>query len=310
MFSGLYSTDSRQNIPEPYPIGTAVTIPNQSTTSPCYVLAVPSNSSPTIDSMYTIQLLDGTTTTVPESSMSDLVKTQSTDIKITLPPWMTHDAKVRYTVGRVTHQGRLHLNPDNLWSFVVYNKLGTIIKIIPLSNLPFTFHTLLTEGTLQPGWDKHPQITACNVSAKHLVNPCPSTLTNALLPDNHDRDTWHKSYAQEYLDLKKMEVYDEITTEQYHKIQHKCGKAIPTMCLLTIKYKDGYPDRAKCRIVVLGNQQQQTYSKGEKYAPVLTQNQFRCLLSLAIKQKRRLRQGYVKNAFCNSCLPDNEVVVI
>ena len=85
-----------------------------------------------------------------------------------------------------------------------------------------------------------------------------------------------------------MDVYDEITHDQYKKIQHKCGRPIPTMCLLTIKYKNGYPDRAKCRIVVLGNQQQQDYIKGEKYAPVITQNQFRCLLALAIRNKRRL----------------------
>ncbi len=107
-----------------------------------------------------------------------------------------------------------------------------------------------------------------------------------------------------------MDVYDEISTEEYHRIQHRCGKPIPTMCVLTIKYKDGYPDRAKCRIVVLGNRQEQTYAKNEKYAPVITQNQFRYLLSLAIKNKRVLRQGDVKNAFCNGRLPDDETVVI
>ena len=103
MFSGLYSNDSRQNLPEPYPIGIAVTIPSESTTSPGYVLAVPSNTDPAIDSMYTIQLLDSKTTIVPESSMPNLVKKQSPDIKITLPPWMAHEAKVHYTVDRITH---------------------------------------------------------------------------------------------------------------------------------------------------------------------------------------------------------------
>ena len=107
-----------------------------------------------------------------------------------------------------------------------------------------------------------------------------------------------------------MDVYEEISEEHFNKIKHKCGKPIPTMCVLTIKYKNGYSDRAKCRIVVLGNQQQQIYSNGEKYAPVITQNQFRFLLSLAIRIKRLLKQCDVKNAFCNGKLPDDEVVVI
>ena len=82
------------------------------------------------------------------------------------------------------------------------------------------------------------------------------------------------------------------------------------MCLLTIKYKDGYPGRVKSRIVVLGNQQQQSNLPNEKYAPVLSQTQFRIILSLAIQHKRVLQQGDVKNTFCNAILPTNECVVI
>ncbi len=63
-----------------------------------------------------------------------------------------------------------------------------------------------------------------------------------------------------------MDVYDEISPDEYRWIQHRCGKPIPTMCVLTIKYKNGYPDRTKCCIVVLGKQQEHTYSKKEKYA--------------------------------------------
>ena len=282
MFSGLYSTDSTQNLPEFFPIGTSVTITSNTTKTQGYVLAVPTNTTDDEDPLYTIQLLEGGTTTVPSSAMSHIVNKQSQDIKITLPPWIHDDARVRYTLGRTTHQGRLHLRSNSHWSFVVMNKLGTIIKQVPLDNFPFTFQTLINEGTLQPGWDNQPHIKACNVSAKNLVNPCPSSLTTALHDENKDRTTWHESYSEEFNDLKQMNVYDEISSEQFHKIQHKCGRPIPTMCLLTIKYKNGYLDRAKCRIVVLGNQQQQNYTKGEKYAPVLTQNQFRCLLSLAI----------------------------
>ena len=38
--------------------------------------------------------------------------------------------------------------------------------------------------------------------------------------------------------------------------------------------------------------------------------QFRIILSLALKEKCYLRQGDVKNAFCNGTLPNDEVVVV
>ena len=310
MFSGLYSTDSAQNIPENYPIGTSVTITTNTDKSKGYVLAVPSHSISDDDPMYTIKLLDGGTTTVPASAMPHIINKSTDQIRINLPSWIQHDSKVRYTIGRVTHQGRLHIGTQNQWYFTVHNKLGMIIKQLPLENLPFTFQTLIDEGVLKPGWENHPQLSAFNVSAKNLQHSCPPTLNKALDPSHLDRDTWLQSYTQEYSDLRNMDVYDEISQEDFRKIQHHCGRPIPTMCVLTVKYKNGYPDRAKCRIVVLGNQQQQSYTKGEKYAPVITQNQFRCLLSLAIKHRRRLRQGDVKNAFCNGTLPDNEVVVV
>ena len=81
------------------------------------------------------------------------------------------------------------------------------------------------------------------------------------------------------------------------------------MCILTIKNKDGHPDRAKARIVVLGNQDKTYYTKHDKYAPVLNQNQLRVLVALSISKRRCLRQGDVKNAFCNGILPTDETVI-
>ena len=61
------------------------------------------------------------------------------------------------------------------------NKLGAILKDTDLPDLPFTFQTPINAGTLQPGWDNQPYISACNVSAKDLLNPCPTSLTKALI---------------------------------------------------------------------------------------------------------------------------------
>lgn len=83
----------------------------------------------------------------------------------------------------------------------------------------------------------------------------------------------------------------------------------PTIRVLTIKYKYGKPDRVKLRIIVLGNQHQYCYDPNQKYAPVLSQNAFRTLLSISVFKGRTLLQGDFKNAFCNGILPDDEIIV-
>jgi hypothetical protein len=74
--------------------------------------------------------------------------------------------------------------------------------------------------------------------------------------------------------------------------------------------KDGKPDCAKSRIVVLGNFEDSIYSKYEQYAPVLKYNSLRLLVSKAIGHKRILQQGDCKNAFCQATLPDDERMAV
>ena len=82
------------------------------------------------------------------------------------------------------------------------------------------------------------------------------TFTLLLIPKNVDHKTWLAAYKEDFDDLRQMDVYNVIISDQLHMIQHKSGRLIPTMCILTVKYKDEYPHCTKCRIVVLGNQQQ------------------------------------------------------
>ena len=103
IFSGLYSLDQQQNVPEPYSLGTAVTIPLNTGSMPGYVLAVPASTSAPDSDPCTIQLLTGPTTTVPASRMHNVINTTNLDITITLPPWIHNDAKVQLTLGRVPH---------------------------------------------------------------------------------------------------------------------------------------------------------------------------------------------------------------
>ena len=83
------------------------------------------------------------------------------------------------------------------------------------------------------------------------------------------------------------------------------------MCVLVIKHdKNGKPDRAKSRIVVLGNYEERVYSKSDRYAPVLKYSSLRLLTSKAVGDRRVLQQADCKNAFCNAILPDNERMAV
>lgn len=153
-------------------------------------------------------------------------------------------------------------------------------------------------------------MSASLVSAKTLVNPCPPPLTMALHPSNPDYQIWFKSYTEEFKGIQNCDIYGIITEKEYFNLRHQSGNAIPSMCILTIKLKDGYPHRAKSRIVVLGNREQRLWSRSDRYSPTLTQTQLRSLIALAVQHKRALRQGDVKNAFCNGILPTTETVVV
>ena len=72
IFSGLLSLDSTQNVPEPFPIGTAVSVPIAHSSSPGYVISVPASTPCTSDPTYTIQLVSGGTTTIPSSLMDSV----------------------------------------------------------------------------------------------------------------------------------------------------------------------------------------------------------------------------------------------
>jgi hypothetical protein len=80
------------------------------------------------------------------------------------------------------------------------------------------------------------------------------------------------------------------------------------MAIATIKYDEhNKPKRAKYRLVVLGNQDYHTWSREDNAAPVLSQLELRLLTSLAVYNKRVLKNCDIKQAFVQSTLPKNEV---
>jgi hypothetical protein len=90
-------------------------------------------------------------------------------------------------------------------------------------------------------------------------------------------------------------------------------KAIPTMCVLTIKTDEQEQLmllRAKSRIVVLGHRETHDWSKSDRFAPVLRFDSLHFLVSLAVQHRHGLKQGDCKNAFCQGILPPEEVTIV
>ena len=83
------------------------------------------------------------------------------------------------------------------------------------------------------------------------------------------------------------------------------------MCVLAVKKNANLLSvRAKLRIVVFGNHEDRVWSKFKKYTPVLRLDSLRFLVNTAIENRRVLKQGDCKNAFCNCDLPPDEVTIV
>ena len=83
------------------------------------------------------------------------------------------------------------------------------------------------------------------------------------------------------------------------------------MAVSLIKYDEfGKPKRAKYRIVALGNLESHKWSKIDCYAPVMNLLELRLLAALAVKNKRVLKSGDVKQAFVQATLPPEEQYIV
>ncbi len=182
---------------------------------------------------------------------------------------------------------------------------------VDLPNLPFNWADLCTEGILVPGHVAHsflcplpPSVSliadsppstfdpvASIVSAINLHWDCPPSLLQALAISHLDRELWLQSYYEEKGGIESLGTFKCLTLGECCALQEKgAPKAIPTMCVLTIK-KDEHlmPLRAKSRITVLGNCECHDWSKSNQFAPVLQFDSLRFLVSLAVQHCRGLK---------------------
>jgi hypothetical protein len=155
---------------------------------------------------------------------------------------------------------------------------------IDLPNLSQTWADLCIEGILLPGHVAHsflqdpssPNSSTFNpvasfVSAVTLHWDCPPSLLKALATSHPDCEVWLQSYYKEKRGIESLDTYCKITLGKYCALWEKGSpKAIPTMCVLTIKKdKNLFPLQAKSCIVVLENHEDRIWSKLDRFALVL-----------------------------------------
>ena len=121
-----------------------------------------------------------------------------------------------------------------------------------------------------PDGERNPERThhARIVSAKGLRRRiAPNNLREALRMHNPDQPIWLGAYKEEYEALLRMNTFEIIDEEQLERYKAMGCEVVPCMTIFDIKPDEkGDPYRAKARTVVLGNLEQRTWTKDDKYS--------------------------------------------
>ena len=315
---------------EAYPPGTRVEHldPVTKVTRSGTVMDIPMDPTvPDSEKTYLVRFDDASTLSVPMTDMPPLIPDPppllDEDERL-LPPFLRVNKKVTYLVDGTYYKGYLGRR-EGIYRFDVkrHPNSKSLDWSKPLRDLPANWGELCREATLLPG---HTDSTflrdASSVSIStpgarsaetiSLHRGCPASLLEALSASHPDQEVWMSSYQREKDSILDLGTYEKITLGEYRALREKgAPRALPTMCVLTIKTDENMdPVKAKSRIVVLGNLEERNWSKSDKYAPVLRPDSLRFLVSEAVHQRRRLKQGDVQNAFCNSDLPADEVTIV
>ena len=125
--------------------------------------------------------------------------------------------------------------------------------------------------------------------------------------DHSDQKTRKEDYDEGYYGLQDIPTWTTISEQEYSKIKHIVCHAFPTMDIFIVKYdENGNPKRTKWRIVALSNLNPHEWSTNNCFAPVISIQELRFMVSLAVHHKCILRSDDIKQAFCKAAIPDDE----
>jgi hypothetical protein len=327
---------------EKYPLGTRVEQLNPSTNIlsgtvmdfPFPATSLSPENLPT-DLNCTILFNNGTTSSAPLQEMASLIPPPpvghllgdlSSSQDSLLPPFLCINSKITYEQDGQYHKGYL-TKRDGTYCFSFKSHVNKKSKDwgINLPNLPMNWVDLCIEGLLIPSHiscmllhsSSSPTPTifdpvASFVSAVNLHLKCPPSLLKGLTDSHPDQKIWFNSFYEKKQSIESLHTFCKITLGEYQALRKKGAlKAIPTMCILSIKHdKNLLPLCAKSRIVVLGNHEDRIWSKGNWYAPVLWSDSLRFLVTMAVSKRCPLRQDDCKNAFCQGVLPEDKITIV
>ena len=250
------------------------------------IIGTPTYSRPDI---YTVQFKDNSTA---EYSLSDnlleAVTVPSPKSNKLFPKWIKGGAPATLFLYDMPKPrlGRLYSDDKDTWYFC-FGKSSDISKGILLQDFHANYRSLLDSGQLFQGHTKfhkvyqaqnQAQLQDCilrHVSAHGLRSLiAPSLLCQITKMHCNDQVIWNEAYNEEYNSLVSIPTW-EVLSESQFKLLSKGAKPLPSMAISTIKYdENNRPNRAKYRIVVLGNLDYHQWSRESTAAPVMSQLEF------------------------------------
>jgi len=278
------------------------------------VIGIPTYNAPDI---YTVAFKDGSISEYTSNMLSLVSSISTTTTATLLPTWIKGGATATLFLNSMPapRHGTLNQDTDGNWLFFPGKSTSGIL----IPDLSANFQSLLDTGQLFRGhakfrnvYDARNQLTLRSTVLRHvsahglssLIAPTSLKSHNSMNPS--DKAIWDSAYDEEYDGLVSLPTWEIVSEAEFRQLS-KGKKALPTMAIATIKYDNfNKPKRAKYRLVVLGNFDQNTWSKADTAAPVLSQLELRLLTSLAVYHKRVLKNCDVKQAFIQSTLPPDE----
>ena len=271
---GLFCSLLRdENVPmeEPFPPGTHVEHLDPSTNMLLAgrVMDIPLSLDSSGSPSYQILFDNGTSASIPLSEMASsipvapcpsLVPMDSSQdgLSTLLPPFLSVNSRITYEHDGAYHKGFLTRKSCGMYrfSFKTHVKKKSEDWGVDLPNFEHNWVDLCTEGILVPGHAAHSFIRSPSdpvpsgsrlpwstfdpvaniVSDINLHRDCPPSLLQALATTHPDHDVWLQSYHEEKNGVKSLGTFKRLTLGEYRALRKKgAPKAIPTMCVLTIK---------------------------------------------------------------------------
>jgi len=321
----IYRLDETTAIFTPkFTLDSDVLVHTHSPPSRAKIIGIPSYDRPDI---YTVLFADGTIAEYSDNNnILEAAPTtvSSSQIQSSFPAWIQSGANATLFLSHMTkpRHGKLLHTENNEWFFCPGHNLD-IDKGILLSDFSANCQELLDTGQIFRGHTKFKRVyhtrhqlhlrdsVLRHVSAHGLSSLiAPSSLSAHQRMSTTDQQIWNAAYDEEFDGLASLPTWEVLTEDQYRKLGVGV-KALPSMAIATIKYDSfNQPKRAKYRIVVLGNHDYHSWSKSSTAAPVMSQLELHLLTSLAISQRRVLKNCDIKQAFVQSSLPDDEVYYV